>query len=198
MAGRQLLSTRNAAHIPWWMFDIANRQLITTTNIPDEIKDSKSIVIAETVIPGRNYAPAKQSSNGNRKISFTLKILKRNNTVGNVLILKQFDQLRNQVCDIRGTSPRQFAPNPKVLYHWGTGSVPLVYFVSKCEFAHQGPQVNELGNPQYSFIEMELILDESDVLYKAEEMFRKVSAISGFALSTVATGMAVARGARTV
>lgn len=184
-------------HLNWWMFDLDNKQLITISTIPEEIKDSKSIVIAETVIPGRNYAPVKQSANGNRKISFTLKILKRDIIVGNVHVLKQFDQLRNQASDIGSLYPKQFSPNPKVLYNWGLGSIPLVYWVSKCDFTIYGPQVNALGNPQYTDVEMELILDEADPLYKGEELFRKVAAIAGVA-EGAASAVISASGVRTV
>ncbi|OGQ00659.1 MAG: hypothetical protein A2Z40_03840 [Deltaproteobacteria bacterium RBG_19FT_COMBO_60_16] len=179
MPALSLSPGRFHGNVPWWLYDIDNSQLITTSTIPDEIKDSKSIVIAETVIPGRNFAPARQSSNGNRKISFALRILRRNATIGNIHILKQFDLLRNQAVGLAAIFPKQFSPNPKVLYSWGTGSVPLVYLVSKCDYDHHGPQVNEFGNPQFTDIEMELILDETDPLYKAEELFRKVSALVG-------------------
>ena len=49
---------------------------------------------------------------GNRKISFTLPIIKRNNTVGNVLLLKQFENLRNQAVGFTNIFSNQFTPNP--------------------------------------------------------------------------------------
>ena len=39
--------------------------------------------------------------------------------------------------------------------------------------------VNALGLPQHSIINLELTLDETSVLYKAEEMYRDVSATLG-------------------
>jgi len=168
-----------SGNVPWWMYDLDNHQLITTSIIPSAIKDSKSIIIAETQIPGRNFQPSSQSGNGNRKIDFTLKILKRNNTVGNILILKQFEMLRNQSVGLVGILPKQFQPNPKVLYYWGTGSLPQVYKVTKCDFEHQSEMVNEMGNPQYTNINIGLLLDETDPLYVGEEVFRKMSAIVG-------------------
>lgn len=170
---------RFSSNVPWWMYDLDNHQLITTSIIPSDIKDSKSIIIAETPIPGRNFQPINHGGNGNRKISFSIRIIKRNNTVGNVLLLKQFEMLRNQSDGFFGILPRQFSPNPKVLYYWGTGSLPLVYYVTKCDFAHRSDMVNEMGNPQYTDIEMELTLDETDPLYKGEEVYRKMSAIVG-------------------
>jgi len=167
-------------NLPWFLFDIVNAQLITTPLIPGDITDSKDIILTETPIPGLNYSPIQYTGGGNRKISFTLPLIKRNNTIGNVLLLKQFDQLRNQSAGLADVFSGQFTPNPKVLYYWGVGSVPLVYYVSKCNMTHKAGWTNQVGQPQYTDLEIELILDESHPLYKAEELFRKVSAFSGF------------------
>jgi hypothetical protein len=168
--------------LPWYMFDLHNLQLITSVTIPEgEIKDSKSVVITETPIPGRNFQPISTGGNGNRTVSFTLPILKRSIAAGNVMILKQFDLLRNQAQGLLGLAALkgQFSPNPKVLYSWGIGSVPLVWYVSKCDFRHTSNMVNGIGNPQLSYVEIELKLDETHPLYKAEESFRNVSAVIG-------------------
>ena len=168
-------------NVPFFLFDISNAQLITTPNIPGDITDSKDIVLTETPIPGLNYSPVMQGGGGNRKISFTLPCIKTNNTVGNLLLLKQFDMLRNQAVGVFSltSSPGQFNPFPKVLYYYGIGSIPLVYFVKKCNATHKAGWVNAMGYPQYSEIEMELWLDENSLLYKGEEIFRKLSAFTG-------------------
>jgi hypothetical protein len=161
------------------MFDLYNRQLITSPVIPSDITDTKDILLAEQPIPGLNYAPVSPGGGGNRKLSFTLQLIKRNNATGNVLLLKQFDALRNQAGSLFGPQPGQFTPNPKVLYYWGTGSTPLVYWVKKCDAVHKQGWVNALGIPQYTEIQMELWLDESDPLYKGEEVWRKAAAFLG-------------------
>jgi hypothetical protein len=172
-------------NVPWFLFDIYNLQLITSPVIPSDIKDTKQIILSETPIPGLNYAPINPAGGGNRKISFTLPLIKRNNSVGNVLLLQQFYMLRNQAVGLvdifKGSG--QFIPTPKVLYFWGTGSVPLVYFVSKCDATHKQGWVNQFGQPQYSEIEMELILDESDPLYVVEQIYQKISAYTGSILN---------------
>lgn len=169
-----------AYNLPWFLFDIDNKQLITSSTIPAEITDNKDIILAETPIPGQNFSPITYGGGGNRKISFTLPVIKRNNTVGNVLLLKQFDNLRNQAVGLTSIFSSQFTPNPKVLYYWGSGSIPLVYWVKKCDMVHQSGWVNELGNPKYSMISLELWLDETNILYKAEEVFRKIASLTGF------------------
>ncbi len=173
-----------AYRMPWFMFDIRNRQLITSSIIPSDITDRKDIIMAEQPIPGLNYQPVTTGGAGNRKITFSLPLIKRNNTVGNVLILKQVDQLRNQQGRLFGPpGSGQFGAYPKVLYYWGVGSVPLVWFVKKADATHKQGWVNALGMPQYSEIEFELWLDETDPTFKAENAFRQVSAVLGEALA---------------
>lgn len=172
-----------AFKLPWFLFDLSNKQLITSSTIPSDIKDSKQIFLTETPIPGLNYSPIQPSGNGNRKISFTLPLIKRNNTIGNSFLLQQFQALRNQATGLGSIFSNQFTPNPKVLYYWGTGSLPLVYFVSKCEMTNKQLWVNQLGQPQYSEVSIELILDERHPLYKAEELYRKVSSLTASAFS---------------
>jgi len=168
-------------NVPFFMYDLGNKQLITTPNIPGDITDTKDIILTETPIPGLNYAPVMQGGGGNRKLSFTIPCIKTNNTVGNLLLLKQFDMLRNQAVTMMSftSSPGQFNPFPKVLFYYGVGSIPLVYFVKKCNATHKAGWINAMGYPQYSEIEMELWLDENSLLYKGEEIFRKLSAFTG-------------------
>lgn len=170
-------------NLPWFMLDIDNYQLITSPVIPGDISDTKDIVLSETPIPGLNYSPIQYGGGGNRKLSFTLPLIKRNNTVGNVLLLKQFDNLRNQAVGLTGVFTSQFTPNPKVLYFWGTGSIPLIYYVKKADATHKKGWTNSLGMPQYSEISIELILDEKNPLYLAEEVFRKVASLTGMVLN---------------
>jgi hypothetical protein len=168
-----------AYSLPWYMFDIDNKQLITTQTQPGSISDTKDVILVETPIPGLNYAPIQGGGNGNRKLSFTLKLVRRNNTVGNSLLLQQFAALRNQARDLRQLFSTQFNPNPRVLYNWGTGSLPLIYRVKKCDPTNRELWYNQQGQPQFSEVAFELWLDESHPLYKAEEIYRAVSIYAG-------------------
>lgn len=168
--------------LPWFLYDIYNKQLITSKTIPGDLVDSKDIILTETPIPGLNYAPVQSVGNGNRKISFTIPLMQKNNTIGNSLLIRQFQMLRNQATGLLNIYTRQFNPNPKVLYYWGTGSVPLVYFVKKCDLTNKKGWVNQLGYPQYSEVSLELWLDENDPVYKAEEIARNLSVITGEAV----------------
>lgn len=172
-------------NVPWFMFDLYNKQLITTAVIPSDINDNKSIVITEIPVPGLNFQPIQVAGGGNRRISFTIPIIKRNNTVGNIMLVKQFENLRNQAVGLLGIfSSGQFTPNPKVLFYWGTGSIPLEYYVAKCDMVHKHGWVNAMGQPQYTEISVELILDENSLLYKAEEAYRKMMSVAGMVIGT--------------
>jgi hypothetical protein len=94
------------------MVDLSNMNLITTRTVPEgKIQDSKQIIYTEQPIPGRNYRPVSFGGNGNRKISFTLPVLRRNDATGNMLIIKQFESLRNQARGFFGfKSVGQFFP----------------------------------------------------------------------------------------
>lgn len=174
-------------NMPFFILDISNGQLITTPNIPSDISDRKDVILTETPIPGLNFSPVMQGGGGNRKLAFTLPCIKTNNTVGNLLLLKQFDMLRNQSVGIfsLGINVGQFNPFPKVLFYYGIGSIPLIYFVKKCDRTNKAGWVNAMGYPQYSEIEMELWLDENAPLYKGEEVFRKLSAFTGMVFGAV-------------
>jgi len=180
-----VINFKSGYNIPWFMYDIQNRQLITSTTIPSgPIADTKEIIFSETPIAGLNYNPIQTGGFGNRKLAFTLPIVRQNDAVGNLMILKQFEQLRNQAGGVLTggiyNDQVKFIPNPKVVYFWGSGSgVPLEYFVTKCAFSHVTTLVNRSGYPQYTNIDFELLLDESSPLYKAEEVFRKMAALGG-------------------
>lgn len=168
--------------LDWFMYDIGNQQLITSKAIPGDIVTDKQIFLTEVPIPGLNFSPALYIGNGNEKISFTLPLIKRNNTIGNSLLLQQFYALRNQTQSLVNIFSTQFRPNPKVLYYWGTGHLPLIYFVSKCRMTNKKGWVNQIGQPQYSEVVIELTLDEMNPLNKAEELYRQVSMITASAI----------------
>ena len=177
-------------NIPWFIFDLRNFQLITSNTIPSsDISDSKPIVLAETPIPGLNFNPLQDGGRGNRKIGFTIPLVKRDGLTGNILLVKQFENLRNQPFKLKDVFKRQssqFAGASKVLYLWGTSSsVPLEYFVSKCDYNHKTAFTNRFGYTQYTEVTMELVLDEQAPIYKVEEMFRKLDSFGGGAQGNV-------------
>ena len=181
MALNPLNTPYTAFSIPFYIFDLRNQQMITADHIPSDIADTKSIVLTETPIAGLNYDPIQGGGFGNRKISFTLPLIKKNNTVGNIILVKQFEALRNTPSGMKDlfSGNVQFGGSNKVIFHWGTSnSVPLEWYVKKCDYNHKSNFTNKFGHTQYSEVSMELWLDETSALYKAEEMFRKVNAFT--------------------
>ncbi len=184
-----LQGPKSSFNVPWFMIDFRNFQILTSTIIPGDITDSKDVILTEQPIPGLGFSPVASGGGGNRKISFTIPVIKRNNTVGNSLQIQQFFNLRERAFGIKSIFLRQtqFAPNPKVLFSWGIGSVPLPYFVKKVDFVHKQGWVNALGNPQFSEVQVELWLDQNDPLFRAEELARKISAFAGEFISAFDT-----------
>lgn len=173
-------NARYSQSIQWYMYDLGNNQLITSLFIPDDISDTKDIIYTETPIPGLNFQPIQSAGMGNRKISFELPLVRRNGIIGNVHLLKQFDRLRNPSSNLVSMFQNsQFTSNPKVLYNWGIGSMPLIWYVKKCDATHKKHWTNAFGYPQYSEIQFELWLDESNSINKMEEMFRQLASIYG-------------------
>jgi len=170
----------------WFIYDLGNNQLITSLFVPGDISDTKDIVYAETPIPGLNYQPIQSAGMGNRKVSFELPLIRRNGIVGNVHLLKQFERLRNPASNLVSIFQNsQFTANPKVIYNWGIGSMPLIWYVKKCDPTHKKHWTNAFGMPQYSEIQFELWLDESNPINKMEEMFRQLASIYGQIEATI-------------
>ena len=183
--------------IPWFMVDLDNFTILTSLTIPGDISDTKKIVMGESAVPGLGYEPLTPGGMGNRKVAFEIPIIKRNFPLGNTLILKGFEQLRNQVQGFLSFGGgEQFSKGPKVLYYWGTNSIPLEYYVTKCDFVHKEGYVNEFGFTQFTAVSIELVLDEESLLYLGEQLFRQVSAIAGTVLNVIEVTQSIVEGTR--
>lgn len=169
------------AILDFFIFDIDNKQLITSKIVPSDILDSKDIFLTEQPIPGLNFSPINLGGSGNRHISFTIPLIKRDPFFGNIAQLKLYECLRQPVANMANifSGNLQFVPNPKVLFKYGTGSLPLIYYVKKCDFIHKQQWQNSLGEPQFSEIQLEFILDENNVLNKIEKTYRQMMSVIG-------------------
>lgn len=168
--------------IPFWMFDKKNFQLIISRSVPTSISDGKNIVYAEVSVPGGGASDNVFASMGAEEVSFSLRIVNFNNSLGNSLLLAQYRNLRTPggVLDIAFLNRRQFNPNPTVLMWWGTGKfAPLEYKVVDVQFTHQNH--NRFGFPQVTDVAMKFRLDHEGLLFKLEDMFMKVGSYVGMA-----------------
>ena len=168
-------------YVPWFMYDIDNQQLITSPIIPSDQADNKNLIYAEIQIPGLNGQPIQAGGFGNNKVAFTLQVIKRDGIIGNLAMLKQLDQLRQPKNDLRNILKKgtQFQSNPQVLYYWGIGRAPQIWYVTKCDFIHKQNWTNQAANPKYSEVSIELTLDEFNPINKLEDTFRKITALTG-------------------
>jgi hypothetical protein len=173
--------------IPWYMFILDANLLITSPIVPTEISDTKNILFAETTIPGLDYAPISAGGFSNRKISFSMQIINRQTLDGNINLLKLYDILRHPVSTLADIfkNNSQFVQNPKVIYNYGIGSAPLVWYVTKCDFTHLGQYTNAIGNPRFSSVNFELTLDEKNPATQMEKTFRQFASILGSAQATL-------------
>lgn len=167
--------------VPFWLFDESNFGLIVSKSIPTSMNESKKIVFAEVSIPGGDFSDKRYASMGAEEVSFSIKIVNFNNSIGNAALLSQFRNLRSggKLWDLAFVGgARAFNPNPKVLCWWGTGKfAPMHYRVEDVGMNHQNH--NRLGFPQVTDISLKLSLDHSGVLYKIEDVFTKVASIAG-------------------
>jgi len=171
------------ARIPFFMFDMGNYELIILPNVPLEVKSAKEIKWVPTETPGGSTTPMQFSTFGPQTLSFTIKVIDRNPYAGNLPILKQFEKLRvpteglmSLLFDTKSNA------NPQVLFWYGTGNLlPLVYYVTKCEFNHI--MIGKFNFPEATEIDMELKLDESHILYRAERIARMALSIAGMGLA---------------
>lgn len=182
-----ITNLNNAMKIPkppnklnWWMFDLDNIQLISLTTVPENVADTKSIEHVSISVPGLGYKPMLFSGIDNKKISFTIRVIARNQVVGNQLYLQQFDSLRRPRVGLFSVfaEDEAFVPNPQVLYHYGSGStLPLVYYVTKIDMSHS--KYNNWGYPQVTDVSIELTLNENHLINMAEDVARKVAMVLG-------------------
>lgn len=175
-------SARNLNYVPWFIFSIDTGDLIISKTIPDSVSDVKPITRPGTQIPGGDSEVSKFGSIGSRRISFSIRFAKFNSGLGVAPTVKALENLRNPTPPLLGFgTPDPFTSNPEVIYWHGTGSLPLQYFVNRCDFTHSYP--NRLGNPQVTDASIELILNEGGDLVFAEELYRQVTAKLSYAQS---------------
>lgn len=171
--------------IPWFILNLDSKELIVLPNVPLEIKSTKETRFSQTQVPGASTDMIQFSGLGPTKISFDIKLLKKDNIVGNMPTLKQFENLRVPIFSVfDGLVPPTDNQPPKIIYWYGSGmTLPQTYYVSRCDFSHK--MYNQLGYPQMTDISMELMMDEHTILYTFEKYARAVLAVLGTVESIV-------------
>lgn len=192
---RQRTSFAHFKSVPWFIVELGsntsglgsfefgfgnNLNIITNKSIPESTSSSRALNYSEVQIPGGGTAIPKFGSIGAKHIGFSLKVVNFNKKLGVVPKVAAFERLRTPavgalteiVNTVTGSRDAPFTPNPRVLYYYGTGSFPMIYFVTKCDLVLSYP--NYRGNPQVAEVTMELIMDESSKLYHVERAYKQL------------------------
>lgn len=160
--------------------EAANTRIFTSNTVPDSISSQKQMSYEQLQIPGGRASIPKFGSMQAKKISFSLKLARFNNQTGVNPDVKFFEMLRYPFFRLQeignGFSQgsklfKDFTPNPKVLYFWGTGAV-LNYFVTNVNIDLS--KFNNLGFPQVATISLDLELDEDGALFTAEMKYMQI------------------------
>jgi len=162
---------------------MASTRLFTSLSVPESVATSKKINIDRQAIPGGSTAVPQFGNFGETTIKFSLKLARMNREMGVTPDIQFFESLRRPAfslydtfapaASLAGSTPssvsKPFQPNPKVIYFYGTGMLPMNYVVSDVEIVNRA--FNEIGNPQVSEITMQLDLDEDGPLFALEMQY---------------------------
>lgn len=166
--GQALLdSTLKGQTMPWFMYDLTNRQIVFNLRArPEHIQDTKQIKYTEVPVYGQADPPLVYSGGGLRRLSFNIKFFS-NSPIGHIPLLAQIRAMRHG--NLNRTSVNK---GVRVIYFWGTGSVPLVWHVAKADIVHDGA-ATRVGMPYWSEVAFELIVDTTHPLYKIEQQTQR-------------------------
>lgn len=159
--------------IPWFINIYGTAFTLASRNVPESIASQKTINRTEQQIPGAGTSIPKFGNINAEKISFSIKLASFNNELGVTDQIRFFDLLRNPYSNAFGEQ-RPFAANPQVIYWYGNGKLPMLYYVNKCDYTFS--KWNIYGQPQVVVVDLELIVDEESAIYKAEVIARQVLA----------------------
>lgn len=195
-----MASPKRTSRVPWFIFainsdfkrelaNLGNRQFsaifraidtqptfFSSRIVPEAITSNKPINYSDKAVAGGRTSIPQFGNFGATTLSFSLRYASMNDTLGVTRTQKFFESLRNPETGIFSSFAQPFSadepfrPNPKVLYYYGTNSVPMVYFVTKCNFTLSS--YNTKGFAQVIDVSLELVLDESGALFEAERLFR--------------------------
>lgn len=164
--------------LPWYMIDLDNFQLYVSELVPEDIKDEKNVILTESPIPGLGYQPISPGGNSNRIVNFTLPIYSTEVFVGNSLLLRYFKQIRSPIAPLF-QKPEQHQRSPKVLYNFGLGDPPMVFYAKNCSISSKGSMVNEFGNPELSYVDISLLYDPEHEINIIEEQYSQALSSMG-------------------
>lgn len=167
--------------IPWFIYIWDSPYILMSRNVPESITSQKTINRTNQSIPGAGTSIPKFGNIDAEKISFSIKLASFNNELGVTDQVRFFDLLRTPDSPTTDVVSRPFTANPQVLYWYGNGKLPMLYYVAKCDYRLS--KWNIYGMPQVVDVDFEFILDEESKVYKMEVAARKLLAATAGAES---------------
>lgn len=159
---------------------------------PENIETSKKINYFSAPNVGGSYHEHFFTGFENKEVKFRLVCIDKENPLGVTEEVAYFEALREPapgwlglVSMIKGNA--NFPP-PKVLFTFGTGSmVPLIYDIGevsiKTDLFYSGSIRGVVGIPKRAELDITLMLDEENILYKANWIAKKATEIAASANS---------------
>jgi hypothetical protein len=161
---------------------------------PEEITTEREINYFEVPNIGGSHHELIFVGFSNEKVSFTLEMIDMEDPAGVMKEIAYFKQLREPDAGLLGIAGSFFGnehyPPPQILFNFGTGYlVPQIWNVLNVSIRtthhHAGYVRGVIGVPKRAIIEIELSLDEDSVLYKSEQIFKKVMSVNASAMSII-------------
>lgn len=159
---------------------------------PTEVTTEKDINYFEAPNVGGSHHKMYFTGFSNKKASFTLDCIDMENPFGVLDQIAYFECLREPDAGLLGIAGSFFGnenyPPPQVLFNFGTGAiVPLVWDVGNIDITaslfYAGKIRGVMGIPKRAIVSCEFILDENSILFKANQIAKKMLQITGSALS---------------
>lgn len=140
----------------------------------------------------------------NKEVDFELICMDMENPLGVIPEINYFEQLREPDAGIIGIAGSFFGnanyPPPQVLFQFGVSMIPLVWDVMNVQIETDLFEDDKIGGvigiPKRATIKLQLSLDEDNVVFKANQIARKVSAITGGLRSVQKEVLSAKRGTR--
>jgi len=183
----------------WWILvlprgftgtSLLSGTFITNRLIPAEtIEDDKKPIFQEFQIPGLDYSPVQHVRNENTVITFSVPIVNKKSTVGNLVELNAIEQVRMVQRDLSITSEAQWNSNPLVVYSgWGTHRPPLPAVVVSAPFSHETYHTLDGGYSSFTRVTFTLRYVENHPMYLAWKKLMQIGGPSAIAQAVGSRG----------
>lgn len=164
---------------------------------PLEVETTRTINYEESPNIGGSHHELFFTGFSNKEASFDIICIDMEDPMGVNKEIAYFEALRSPDPELLGIAGSFFGndnyPPPQVLFNFGTGSImPLMWDVTdisiQTSLFYAGHIRGVYGIPKRVDIGIKLSLDQDNVLYKSDQIFKKVQQIQGSVMSVMREG----------